>query len=258
MFAKDDRCGQSRLAEDSEGKKSRWETNFRYCIYASDRWVFRPVDVLAMTDLFGNEIEETASKRKDWRGDSHSVFVTIGASNHAINERQKDDFYASHPDVGEWLMRLESFDGEIWEPCCGVGHLSKVFEKHGYSVKSTDLIDRGYGTGGIDFLHCGVDSYAGNIITNPPFSLAQEICQKAIDIVPEGKKVCMFLRTLFLEGGRRRTFFDSNPPRRVWVSSHRLNCARNGNFGQEGGAQSYSWFIWEKGYKDSTELKWFN
>ena len=94
-------------------------------------------------DLFGNPIEE--KPKIDWRGDTHSVFVTVGASNHSKGERQNEDFYASHPSAGEWLMRLEKFNGPIWECCAGQGHLSKVFEAHGYEVRSTDLIDRGYG-----------------------------------------------------------------------------------------------------------------
>ena len=69
----------------------------------------------------------------------------------------------------------------------------------------------------------------------------------------------MFLRTLFLEGQARRKLFDANPPKRVWVTSKRIICAKNGDFDNNtGGAQSYSWFIFEKGYKGETILKWFN
>ena len=81
-------------------------------------------------DLFGNKLEDKT--KKDWRGDTHSVFVTVGASNHSKGERQSEDFYASHPEAGEWLMKLEKFDGPIWEPCVGQGHLAEVFKKQGY------------------------------------------------------------------------------------------------------------------------------
>lgn len=208
-------------------------------------------------DLFGNPIED--KPKKDWSGDTHSVFVTVGASNHSKGERQNEDFYASHPEAGEWLMRLEKFDGPIWEPCCGQGHLSKVFESYGYEVRSTDLIDRGYGQGGVNFLDPSITEWNGAIVTNPPFAFAQEIIEKALSIIPEGQKVAMFLRTLFLEGQARRKLFDANPPKRVWVTSKRIICAKNGDFDNNtGGAQSYSWFIFEKGYKGDTILKWFN
>ena len=208
-------------------------------------------------DLWGNPIEKPVSK--DWTGDTHSVFVTVGASNHSKGERQNEDFYASHPEAGEWLMRMEKFNGPIWECCCGAGHLSKVFESHGYEVKSTDLIDRGYGEGGVNFLDPKITEWNGAIVTNPPFAFAQEIIEKALSIIPTGQKVAMFLRTLFLEGQARRKLFDEYPPRRVWVTSKRIVCAKNGDFkNNTGGAQSYSWFIFEKGYKGETILKWFN
>lgn len=208
-------------------------------------------------DLWGNSIEVPI--KKDWTGDTHSVFVTVGASNHSKGERQKEDFYASHPEAGEWLMRLEKFDGPIWEPCAGQGHLSKVFEAHGYEVKSTDLIDRGYGQGGVNFLNPSITEWDGDIITNPPFAIAQEIIEKALSIVPEGRKVCMFLRVLFLEGKGRRALFEKYPPKRVWVTSSRIVCAKNGDFeSNTGGAQAYAWFVWEKGYNGETALKWFN
>ena len=208
-------------------------------------------------DLWGNPIEKPV--RKDWSGDTHSVFVTVGASNHSKGERQNEDFYASHPSAGEWLMRLEKFNGPIWECCAGQGHLSKVFEEHGYEVRSTDLIDRGYGQGGVNFLDPKITEWNGAIITNPPFAFAQEIIEKALSIIPTGQKVAMFLRTLFLEGQARRKLFDENPPKRVWVTSRRIVCAKNGDFERNtGGAQSYSWFIFEKGYKGDTILKWFN
>lgn len=212
-----------------------------------------PIEV----DLWGNPIEKPI--KRDWSGDTHAVFVTVGASNHSKGERQSEDFYASDPVAAEWLLRLENIEGPIWEPCCGGGHLSKVFESHGYEVKSTDLVDRGYGQGGVNFLDPKITEWNGCCITNPPFSIAQEIIEKAIEIIPEGQKVCMFLRVLFLEGQGRRQLFDKYPPERVWVTSRRIVCAKNGDFASNtGGAQAYAWYVWTKGYKGETTLKWFN
>ena len=36
-------------------------------------------------------------KTKDWTGNFRSVFTTLGASNHADGERQRDDYYATDP-----------------------------------------------------------------------------------------------------------------------------------------------------------------
>lgn len=71
----------------------------------------------------------------------------IGSHNLSVGERQAEDYYASDPIAAEWLLRLESLEN-VWECACGGGHLSKVFETAGILGRSTDLIDRGYGTGG--------------------------------------------------------------------------------------------------------------
>ena len=67
-------------------------------------------------------------------------------------EREENDFYPTPTKVIKSLLEREKFDGNIWESACGEGHISKELIKYGYSVYSTDLIDRGYGEGGIDFL----------------------------------------------------------------------------------------------------------
>lgn len=196
---------------------------------------------------------------KDWVGGRASVFKTLGASNHTDNERQREDYYATEPAATEWLCRLEKFSGrQILEPSCGEGHISEVLKKNGYDVVSRDLVDRGYGETA-DFLAIDNKSWDGDIITNPPYKFAKEFVEKALQIIPEGNKVAMFLKLTFLEGKARRDLFRIAPPVRVWVSSSRLKCAMNGDFNAYGSsATAYAWFVWEKGYKGDTIIKWFN
>jgi hypothetical protein len=195
---------------------------------------------------------------KDWTGNSASIFKALGASSHADHERQSDDYYATEPKATEWLCRLEQFEGRILEPSCGEGHMSEVLKKAGYEVVSRDLVDRGYGEVA-DFLAIDNQVWDGNIVTNPPYKFAQEFVEKALSIIPEGKKVAMFLKLQFLEGKARRSLFRSSPPIRVWISSSRLKCAMNGDFEAYGSsAVAYAWFVWEKGYKGETTVKWFN
>ena len=150
------------------------------------------------------------------------------------------------------------YRGVILEPSCGEGHISEVLKAHGYDVVSRDLIDRGYGEVA-DFLSIDNLEWNGDIVTNPPYRYALDFVEKALQIVPEGRKVAMFLKLTFLEGKGRRRLFQTQPPCRVWVSSSRQKCAANGDFdAMAGSAQAYAWFIWEKGYKGETILKWFN
>lgn len=195
---------------------------------------------------------------KDWVGNKQGLFRVIGASNHSLNERETNDYYATEPKATELLMSLETFCNDILEPSCGEGHISEVLKHYGYNVVSRDLINRGYGEIA-DFLSDDNKEWGGDIITNPPYKYAQEFVEKALQIIPDCHKVAMFLKVQFLEGKRRRAMFDIMPPKRIWVSSSRLKCAMNGKFeDMSSSAASYAWFIWEKGFCGDTIVKWFN
>lgn len=85
-------------------------------------------------------------------------------------ERKGKDFYATPAPVTQALLRHIRFRGPVWEPCCGDGAMSSVFAGHGYDVVSTDLVDRGFGTPGVDFLAClQVPGGCKSIVTNPPY-----------------------------------------------------------------------------------------
>jgi hypothetical protein len=85
-------------------------------------------------------------------------------------EREGQDFYATPAWVTEALLRHVRFRGPVWEPCCGDGAMSSVLAEHGYDVVSTDLVDRGFGQGGINFLASrNVPGGCRSIVTNPPY-----------------------------------------------------------------------------------------
>lgn len=197
---------------------------------------------------------------KDWTGNKKSTFSTLGASSHSLNDREINDFYATDRIALDKLLELESFSN-VWECACGQGHLSKVLIEKGIHGRSSDLIDRGYGQTGIDFL--GIDNlkWDGDILTNPPFKYAENFIKKGLHIIPNGSKVAMFLRIQFLETKERKELFKNFPPKYVYVSSSRIQCAMNGEFekySKSGSASCYCWFIWQKGFKGETILKWFN
>ena len=198
---------------------------------------------------------------KDWVGDSQSIYRIIGASNHTSTERQQHDYYATEPKAVELLLAKETFAPVIWECACGEGHLSKALEKAGYTVVSTDLIYRGFGYPvPVDFLTDKNEScFSGDIITNPPYKYALEFVEQAIRVIKPHNKVAMFLKLTFLEGQKRKSFFESNPPKTIYVSSSRLICARNGEFEKFGSsAIAYAWYVWEKGYLGDSVIKWIN
>ena len=199
--------------------------------------------------------------RKDWTGNQNSIYKTLGASNHTDKDREANDYYATEPKALELLLELEQFSPRVWECACGEGHLSEVLKARGYAVASSDLLDRGYGTGSIDFVQCS-STWDGDIITNPPYKYAKEFAEHALDLVTDGKKVALFLKVQFLEGKARRQLFEKHPPKTIYVASSRLLCAKNGEFQKMrdggGSAVAYAWFVWDKGYHGDTVVKWFN
>ena len=67
----------------------------------------------------------------------------------------------------------------------------------------------------------------------------------------------LFLRIQFIEGKARRKFFDEHPPQTVYVFTSRIKCAMNGDFeATMGSAALYAWFVWEKGWKGETVVRW--
>lgn len=202
----------------------------------------------------GNKVKSN----KDWTGSSRAPFVTIGAKGHAINDREKHDYYATDPVAIDMLNDTGFFDNveKVWEPACGGGHLSKKMEAMGLDVVSTDLYDQGFGESGVDFLRSTDDRGVDAIVTNPPYKEALEFCQKCSAI--KVKKYAMFLKLTFLEGQKRKKFFDKYPPKYVAVCVNRLQCALNGDEKEfeKSSAACYAWFIWEKGYKGKPRILW--
>lgn len=171
--------------------------------------------------------------------------------------REKHDFYPTWPAATRALLSVERFAGPIWEPACGDGAISKVLETAGYDVVSTDLIDRGYGDGGRDFL-MEWQSLAPNVVTNPPFKHAVEFVERSLQLTTG--KVAMFLRLAFLEGVDRGTWFPTTPLARVWIMSRRVPMQR-GRLAEAGdghGVIAFAWFVWEHGHSAAPALHWLD
>lgn len=154
------------------------------------------------------------TKNKDWTGNRNSVFKTLGASNHTKEDREHNDFYATDPLAIDLLKKKIDLPKQILEPACGEGHLSTRLEELGHDVKSYDLINRGYGEKK-DFFSINEPPFEGNfaIVTNPPYKFATEFVIHALELVPNGSLVCMFLKTTFAESkGRYSKIFATTPP----------------------------------------------
>lgn len=199
---------------------------------------------------------------QDWIGNKKSTFVQLGASNHSSKEREQNDFYATDPKALEIFLDKLNEDKiylhkNIWECACGKGHLSKVLKQRGYEVYSTDLIDRGFNDDTFDFLTRENANYSCDILTNPPYKHAKEFVEKALEIQADGYFTIMFLKIQFLEGQARKKLFEIYSPKYVYVNSKRQTCYINGNMRKKmSSAACYCWFVWAKGFKGETTIRW--
>ena len=181
----------------------------------------------------------------------------LGASNHCETEREVNDFYATDPKAIDALLTKEAFNKNVWECAVGKGHLAERLKQYGYSVRCSDIIDRGYpNTEILDFKYVGVGVFNGDIITNPPYKYTTEFILNALSIVPNGNKVAMFLKLQTLEGvNRYKSIYSTQPPKTIYVFTKRIKCFFNGIDDGKSSAIAYAWFVWQKGFKGKTTIE---
>lgn len=180
--------------------------------------------------------------------------ITQQSRARATLAERRDDFYETPAVAVEALLAVEDFVGAIWEPACGAGAIAEVLSEYGREVIATDLVDRGYGTSRVDFL---MESrlLAPNVITNPPYKLADEFARHAVELGAD--KVALLLRLVWLAGQRRRLILSCLA--RVWVFSGRL--PRMHRVGWEGARSEsstidFAWFVWERRFAGKPTLGW--
>lgn len=118
------------------------------------------------------------------------------------NQRKDNDFYPTPDYAIDYILDNVKFDGNVWEPSCGDGAISKKLIEHGYVVRSDDLNDYGYGNTGLNFLE--TNNVEDNIITNPPFNISTEYAIKALKHTR--KKFVMLNRLVFWKALKEETF----------------------------------------------------
>jgi len=157
-----------------------------------------------------------------------------------------------------------------WEPAANRGALFHGLTGYFDQTHASDIYDYGYvrNCHTTDFLWTGSeDEFAPVdwIITNPPFRLAEQFIDRALDVAKVG--CAMLLRTGFLHGGARyERLFKDRPPTRVLHFAERVvmlkgrlvrsgetdwigtQIARETNLDapvkKASTATDYSWFIW--------------
>lgn len=134
-----------------------------------------------------------------------SITATQIVGGNPTKRRSVADFYPTPPDVTQALMDFIQLPKGtvVWEPACGSGDMVKVMEKNGLHVIGTDIQT------GTDFLQAEAPCEVEWIITNPPFSLAEQFIRKS-----EEHKVpfAMLLKSQYWHAAKRVALFSSITP----------------------------------------------
>jgi hypothetical protein len=157
------------------------------------------------------------------------------------------------------LLRAESLPHRIWEPACGRGAIVNVLRAAGHEVVASDLVDYGVpvtcpGYLNVDFLmERRAPEGTEAIVTNPPFRLAQQFVEHALELCP---RVIMLLRLAFLESERRSPILDGGHLERVHVFRRRLPMMhRDGWSGPRASSgMAFGWFVWNRDHSGPPTL----
>jgi hypothetical protein len=179
----------------------------------------------------------------------------------ATKEGRGLEFYATHRVAVDSILSIEHMPGEerYWEPFCGDGAIVKPMRREGYKVFASDIIDRGCPKSSVMDFFGKSKRTADTIISNPPFSRAQEAVEVGLE---RADRVIYLLRLSFLEGFKRRPWFEAGYLSRLYVASRRLPMMhREGYEGKRSGsAVCHAWFVWDKHSRarSGPVVKWFD
>jgi hypothetical protein len=117
--------------------------------------------------------------------------------------RQDKDFYSTPDWMTVALLGVDEIHlpNGILEPCCGDGAISRVLESRGHSVVSTDLVYRGYGEGGRDFmLEDRMPDGKTAIVTNPPYGRGlRKFVEHALELLlPVGGTLVLLMNSQWM------------------------------------------------------------
>ncbi len=183
---------------------------------------------------------------------------------HARTKRPRGiphEFYPTPPAAVRALLSVERFDGDIWEPACGDGAITKTLIEAGYDVAAADLIDHGYRVSGLDFLTLS-HPRAKHIVTNPPygFGLADAFIRQALILTRQtGGAVAMLLDLRSLCHRTRTPRWRKSPPAALYAIDG-VVCWPAKHYGPPPFTPTmrYVWAVWRPEHTGATTFGWLS
>lgn len=179
-------------------------------------------------------------------------------------ERDPHDWYVEPYECSASLFIEEDFDGPIWDPACGLGRIVEEARLAGHQAIGTDIVSRSPLCGATsDFLQPTYTPLFRNIVTNPPFGIAEDFVNKALSILPDQGKLAVIVPLVWLSGfSSKRDWLPRSPLKTVYSISPRpsmppgsviLAGIKPGN-----GTKDFAWLVWQKGHVGVAAMKFLN
>ena len=155
-------------------------------------------------------------------------------------EHAKSRFHPTPGGAGEALLGKFPMT-KVWECACGDGALSRVLAASGARVLSTDLVDRGFGRGGQDFLKImRMPADDVDICTNPPFDLAEDFIRHAV-LTLKARRLFLLLKATYWHAEKRLRLWEDCRPSWNCPLTFRLDFTGAGSPTME-----LAWFVWDR------------
>ena len=184
--------------------------------------------------------------------------VAVGKNfscNNATGLRKKSDFYETPYSITRHFLKNENFDysKSICEPACGNGAIVRVLREYWqdnaithYDVETNFLLEHG--------------SY-DYIITNPPFSLANDFISKAKSAARI--KFAMLLPLSYLHGKKRYDNIYTDkvyPLRKIYVLTRypMLGEPLRSDGKYNTGMMVYAWYVFERSFQGPPSIHWID
>ena len=175
------------------------------------------------------------------------------------------DFYETPEDATNKILRQLITDGvlnpqadTLYEPCCGAGAITKVFEQIGFKYQASDIQDADYIIGEKDKdVYKLPDKCCDTVFTNPPYDLMTDENMLAEFLRISRGKVILLLNVFFLSSSKRKEMLQNSPLKYIYMHSDRVTMFP---YGEEkpknGGTKMFCWYVWENGYEGEPIVRW--
>jgi hypothetical protein len=174
------------------------------------------------------------------------------------DKRHESDYYITPVSkikefLTEFLMyENHAFDKTILDCCAGGDKENKMSYPEALSqigvskeqIKTIDIRKDSRANYICDYLNTELHFTPFTIITNPPYLLAREFAEKALNDVGEDGFVIMLLRLNFFGSKKRKSFWDNQMPKYCFVHNRRISFTKDGKTD----ATEYAHFVWQKNH----------